>query len=138
MTDAKTEYPYPQKGARAAPDKREMRIFLQSAMHEGGSREMPAPAARFARRFSATVSHYPEQRELPNWFRALIEKKVSAEELAQTVRDRLHRAPTEENQELALIVANEIARMKGGPEALAKHVQPEFLARLAGDGGQQP
>jgi hypothetical protein len=136
MTDAKTDYPFPQKGARAAPDKREMRIFVQSAIHEGGSKEMPAPAARFARRFSATVSHYPEQRDLPNWLRALIEKKVSTEELAQTLHDRLLRAPSEENQELALIVANEIARMKGGPEALAKHVVPELLAKLSGNGGQ--
>jgi hypothetical protein len=48
----------------------------------------------------------------------------------------LHRAPTEENQELALILANEIARMKGGAEALAAHGTPDLLARLSGTGGE--
>lgn len=137
MKDKNTEYPYPQKGARKAPDKRELRIFVQAAVHEGGSRELPAPAQNFARRFSAALTHYPAQRELPNWLRAMIEKKASVEQLAKTLHDRLQRAPSEENQELALIVANEIARMDGGSEALSKNVTPELLARLSGKGGKE-
>ena len=66
----------------------------------------------------------------------MIEKKASVEELAQTLHDRLQRVPSEENQELALIVANEIARMKGGSEVLARHATPELLARLSGKGGK--
>ncbi len=137
MSDKNAEYPYPQKGARKAPDKRELRIFVQAPVHEGGSKEMPSPATKFARRFSAAVTHYPAQRELPNWLRAMIEKRASVQELVVTLHDHLHRAPSEENQELALIVANEIARMKGGSEALAKHVTPDLLAKLSGKGGQE-
>ncbi|MEY2410216.1 MAG: hypothetical protein QOF48_2886 [Verrucomicrobiota bacterium] len=96
---------------------------------------MPAPAEKFARRFSATVTHYPAQSELPNWLRAMVEKKASADELTKTLHDRLQRAPSEENQELALILANEIARMEGGSEALAKYATTQLLARLAGKGG---
>jgi nitric oxide reductase activation protein len=137
MKGKDAEYPYPQKGARKALDKRELRIFAQTAVHEGGSREVPAPAQNFARRFSAALTHYPAQRDLPNWLRAMIEKKASVEELAQTLHDRLQRAPSEENQELALIMANEIARMDGGSEVLSKHSTPELFARLSGKGGKE-
>lgn len=137
MKSKSPKYPYAEKGARQAPDRRELRIFTQSARHHGGQQEMPAPARRFATTFSASVTRYPDQRELPNWLRAMIEKKVRVEELVQTLQKRLNRAPTEENQELALIVANEVARMEGGSEALAKYTTPELLARLSGKGGQE-
>lgn len=137
MDDKLKEYPYPQKGTRQAPDTREMNIFVKSAVHEGGSKRIATPAKKFASRFSTTVTRYPKSQELPKWFRAMIEKKVSTEELAKTLHDRLHRAPSEENQEFALIVANEIARMKGGAEVLAKYATPELLARLSVKGGEK-
>lgn len=137
MKDKEEPYPYAEKGARKAPDNREVRIFVQAALQEGGSREMPASALKFARRFSAALTDYPAQRELPNWLRAMIEKKASVEELGQTLCDRLQRAPSEENQELALLVANEISRMDGGAEVLSRHATPELLARLSGKGGQE-
>lgn len=121
----------PERGVRAAPNESEMRVFPQAAMREGGTRQVPAAARQFARRFSLTLTHYPDRRELPNWLRAMVEKKVSVEELTKALHDRLHRAPTEENQGLALVMANEIARMKGGPEALAKYTTPELLERLS-------
>lgn len=139
MKDKAPDYPYPHKGARKAPDKRELRILIQSAacggvskeLHEGGIKERNTAALNFSRRFAATVMHYPVQRETPVWFRVLIEKKATVEEMAQTLRDRLHRAPTAESQEFALLMANEIVRKKGGAEAVAKHVTPELLGRLA-------
>lgn len=128
---------FPDKGARTAPESRELRIFGQAAIQEGGTKEMPAAARKFSRRFSSAVTHYPEPYELPNWLRAMIEKKSSVEELAKTLHDRLHRAPSEENQELALLLANEIARMKGGSEVLGRYTTPELLARLTGKGGEE-
>src|SRR5690242_3925039 len=122
------DYPYPEKGVRPAPDRRELNVFVASSVFEGGTRERPAPAIKFASRFSATLTRYPSPQELPNWLRAMIEKKVSVEELAKTFHDRLLRAPSEANQELALLLANEIARMDGGSEALARHKTPELLA----------
>jgi hypothetical protein len=130
------EYPYAHKGVRKAPDERELRIFTQTSIHEGGMKAMPAPAAKFARAFQASVRRYPEPRELPVWLLALVEKKVSVQELAAAVHDRLVRAPSEENQELALLLANEIARMKGGPEVLSKHATPELFLKLSGKGGE--
>lgn len=137
MKEKKIDYPYEQKGARKAPDKRELRIFAQTALHEGGATEMSATAQKFAGRFAATVSHYPRQRELPNWLRAQIEKKVPVEELAKTFNERLQRAPSEENMELALIVANEISRMDGGSKALARYLTPTLFKRLQGKGDKE-
>lgn len=134
---APTDYPFPQKGVRLAPDRQDLHLFVASPGHEGGTREMPAAAAKFASRFRATLTRYPSQQELPNWLRAMIEKKASVEELSKTFHDRLLRAPSAENQELALLVANEIARMKGGSEALARHKTPELLAKLSGKGGTE-
>jgi len=137
MKEKTMDYPYPQKGARIAPDRRDLHIFVASSGHEGGLREMPASAAKFAIRFSAALTPYPSIPELPNWLRAMIEKRVSVEELAKTFHDRLLRAPSEENQELALLLANEIARMKGGSEALAKYKTAELLAKLSGKGAKE-
>jgi hypothetical protein len=136
MKDKEIAYPYEQKGVRKAPDQRELRLFVRAAQHEGGAKEMPAPAQKFASRFSTTLTHYPKRRELPNWLSAQIEKKVPVEELAKTFHERLLRAPSEENMELALLMANEIARLDGGSEALAKHVTPDLFAKLHGKGGQ--
>lgn len=132
MKDKSPEYPYQDKGIRKDPDRLELVKFLQAAKQEGGTRKMPLGARKFADRFSAALTHYPNVKELPNWIRAMVEKKVSVEELAQTLHDRLHRAPSEENQQMALLLANEIARMKGGSEALQKHITEELLQRLSG------
>ncbi|HYK20839.1 MAG TPA: hypothetical protein VEV42_08900 [Pyrinomonadaceae bacterium] len=137
MKDKEIAYPYEQKGARKAPERREVDVLVRKPVHEGGLKDMPAPAQKFASRFSTTLTHYPKQRELPNWLRALVEKKVPVEELAKTTQERLLRAPSEENMEITLLVANEIARMKGGPEALGKYITPDLLAKLHGKGGQQ-
>lgn len=137
MKEKKIDYPYEQKGVRQAPDKRELRVFAQAALQEGGATEMPAAAQKFASRFAATVSHYPERRELPNWLRAQIEKKVPVEELAKTFHERLQRAPSQENMELALIVANEISRMDGGSKALARYLTPTLFKRLQGKGDKE-
>lgn len=131
------EYPYPDKGARKKPDKAELRRFVQADMHEGGTKRMPEAARKFASRFSDAVTRYPERPELQNWLRAKVEKKVPVEELVKTLHDRLQRAPSEENQELALVVANEAARMQGGLEAIHKYLTPELLARLGGKGGER-
>jgi hypothetical protein len=130
------DYPYHVKDVRKEPDDRELRILIQPSIHEGGLKEMPAPAKKFAARFAANVTHFPAKRELPNWFKAMIEKKVSVEELTKTLQEHVFRAPSEENQELALIVANEISRMKGGSEILPKYITPELLTKLSGKGGE--
>jgi len=128
--------PYPEKGARRAPERAELTRFVRAADHAGGRPDMPAEARTFAHRFAATLTRYPDfPQELPNWLRAMIEKKVSVEELAQGIRDRLHRAPSESNQQLALLLANEVARMKGGSEMLQRHVTPDLLQRLGGSEG---
>ena len=44
MKGKDTEYPYRQKGVRKAPDRREVRVFVQAAVHEGGSRTARASA----------------------------------------------------------------------------------------------
>lgn len=129
-------YPLKEKGARSAPDARELRVFIRSGRHEGGMVDMPAAARAFARRTADAVTHYPDPHELPNWLRAMIEKKVPAEELARTLQERLRRAPSEDSQEMALLLANEIARMPRGAEALAKHITPELLRALSGEQGR--
>lgn len=131
--DPRAAYPYKEKGIRQAPDERELRVFIQSAEHEGGTKNIPAPARAFAREFSGKLTRYPDPRDLPNWLKAQIEKQATVEELAQTLHDRLHRAPSKESQEMALVLANEIARMKGGSETLSKLLTPELFARLGGD-----
>jgi hypothetical protein len=137
MAPQNKEYPYPEKGIRKEADRREARAFIRSALHQDGTRETPRAAQQFARRFSAGLTRYPAQPELPKWLLALIEKKASVREVAQTLQEHLRRAPSEENQELALIVANEIARMEGGAEELARHVTPELLARLTAGKGEE-
>jgi hypothetical protein len=136
MPERIPKYPYSLKDVRKELSREELRTFVQPEAQEGGLKRMPEPAKRFARRFSETVSHYPKKKELPNWFRAMVERKASVEELTKTLHDHLYRAPSKENQELALIVANQIARMKGGSEVLPRYVTPELLSKLSGRGGQ--
>lgn len=136
MPEKILNYPYQLKEIRKQPDRDELRLLMQQSVHEGGSKTMPDEAKRFAGRFSANVAHYPVIGELPNWFRALIQKKVSVEELTKTLHDMLYRAPVKENQELGLLIANEIARMKGGPEVLSKYMTSDLLSKLSGKGGE--
>ena len=137
MASENKEYPFPEKGIRREPDKREVHAFIRSTVHEDGTRETPRAAQHFARRFADAVTPYPAHQELPKWLLALIEKKALVREVAQTLQEHLRRAPSERNQELALIVANEIARMEGGAEELARHVTPELLARLSAEQGEE-
>src|SRR5438128_1079516 len=102
------DYSYPEKGTREVPDQVEQRILAQPALLQGASGEIPIPAKQFARRFETTVMHFPKQRNLPKWLLTMIEKQASAEELAKSLHDRLFRAPSKANQEMALLVANEI------------------------------
>jgi len=46
MKEKNLDYPYPEKGSRVAPDRLEAQILVRAQIHEGGSREMPAPAAK--------------------------------------------------------------------------------------------
>lgn len=124
--------PVTEKGSWRPPGPHELRLFVQASQHEGGMSEMPAAAQRFAKRACAAVSGYPGPPELPNWLRAMIQKKASVEDLTRTLHERLHRAPSAQHQELALMMANEIARMQGGPKVLAKYLTPELLQRLGG------
>jgi hypothetical protein len=130
------EYPFPNKGAREKPQKSDLRRVVQAEVHHGGTTAMPEAARRFANRFSSAVMRYPARPELQNWVRALIERKAPVEEVVKMLHDRVQRAPSEENQELALVLANEVARMRGGTEAIHEHITPELLARLAGKAGQ--
>lgn len=127
---------YPDMGIRTPPDIAELEEFEQAADKDGGMREISLEAQNFADRFSGALTQYPKAKKLPNWVRAMVEKKVSVEELTQTLHDRISRAPSHENLEMALLLANEIARMKGGSEALAKHLTEEFLSRLKGENGE--
>jgi hypothetical protein len=91
-------------------------------------------ARPFQKRAAAEIAYYPEGQRLPKWVLALIEKKVSVEDFAQTVHDRTLRAPSEDNQRLALLLANEIARLPDGPEILDRYLTPELLVGLSGEG----
>jgi hypothetical protein len=137
MNDKVTDNQFPQQGTRKAPEREELLGFLRESEREGGSKRIPAAAKRFAGSFAATLTHYPKRRELPKWLRAMVAKNAPVEELAKTLHDRLLRAPSEENMELALIMANEIARLDGGPAVLNRYVTPELLARLSGEGGKE-
>jgi hypothetical protein len=128
------DYPFKQLGSRRAPDLDDVRAFARRGLREGGRRTVPTAARPFQKRAAAEIAHYPEPQALPRWVLALVEKKVSVEELARTVHDRTLRAPTEENQKLALLLANEIARTPDGPELLERHLTPELLQRLSGGG----
>ena len=136
MNKSITDFQYPEKGVRKIIDENEARLFTRVSLSEGGTKRIPAAASAFARNFSSGISGYSKPSELPNWLKALATKKVSMAELAKAVHDRLNRAPTRENMELALNLANEIARLKGGGEILSSYVTPELLARLSGEGGK--
>lgn len=124
--------PLEEKGKREKPNAKELMLFTQRAQRTGGFRKRNAAAARFADRFAASVTRYARGGDQPKWLRALVQNKASVGQLVMTLRDRVYRAPTKANQEFALLLANEIARMEGGSEALTKHLTPELLSRLSG------
>ena len=138
MTEKKIpEYPFKLKDARREPDYNELRILVQSAVKNGGTNKVPAPAKRFSGNFTATVREYPKNKELPNWFRSMVQKKASVEELTKTLSEYVLRAPSEEIHEFALLAANQIARMEGGPALLQRYVTHEFLSKLSLKGGEK-
>jgi hypothetical protein len=94
------DYPFRLKEVRKEPDPDELRILVQSALKQGGTTKIPIPAKKFSERFTTTVRYYPKQKELPNWFRAMVQKKASVEELTKTLHDYVFRAPSEENRNL--------------------------------------
>jgi hypothetical protein len=131
------DYPFEETGVRPAPDREEAAVFSTAALTEGGVRSVPSQARRFQKQAAAELSEHPMPEKLPRWVLALVQKKVQADELAKTVAERTMRAPSKENQTLALMLANEIARMDGGPEAIQRHFTPELLDRVSGRGERE-
>jgi hypothetical protein len=121
-------------GARPAPHAEEAAALARSALRDAGRRTAPAAARAFQRRSAAEVEPYPEQGPLPKWVLALRERKVSGEDFARAVHDRTMRAPSAQNQRLALLLANEIARRPDGPKLVERYLTPELRRRLSGKG----
>lgn len=130
----RADYPFKELGPRRAPDQSDVRAFARRGIREGGRRTVPTAARAFQKRAGAEVAQYPEPPALPRWVLALVEKKVSVEEFAKTVHDRTLRAPSAENQRLALLLANEIARRPDGSQILERYLTPELLRRVTGEG----
>jgi hypothetical protein len=127
-----SEYPFEERGVRSPPDRRELTAFVAPAQGSGRARRMPAQAREFQRNAAAQVSVHPDPGDLPRWVRALVERKVRPDEFAKVVAERTRRAPSKDNQVLALTLANEIARMEGGPAAIERHLTPDLLDRVGG------
>jgi hypothetical protein len=126
------DYPYEERGPRRAPDLGELRAFALARVREGGRRRTPTAARAFQERARAEVMEYPALGEPPRWYRALAERKASPDEVARVMAERLLRAPTEENQRLALVLANEISRQPDGSELVRSHLNDELVARING------
>ena len=122
------------KGKRECPSAKELQLFIQQPHREGGSKRVRVSASRFAGHFSTALTRYPVGLDQPKWLRALVKTRASVDQLVTIARDRLWRAPTKSNQELALVLANEIARIDGGKEVLEKHFTPDLFSRLSGKG----
>lgn len=120
------------KGKRECPSAKELQLFIQRPRREGGSKRVRVSASRFAGHFSAALTRYPVGLDQPKWLRALVETKASVDQLATIVRDRLRRAPTKSNQEIALVLANEIARIDGSSKVLEKHLTTDLFSHLSG------
>jgi hypothetical protein len=124
-------YPYVEVGPRSRPTEADRRAFGQVAQREGHRRRSPVAARSFQDVSAARVQPHPEIETLPRWLLAHIERGATSEEIAQAMRDRLVRAPSEANQKLALAVANEIARdPKGGP-IVRRHLTRDVFARVS-------
>jgi len=133
----RADYPFKELGPRRGPDLDEVRAFARQGVRHDGRRSVPTAARAFQQRAAAEITPYPELHELPRWVLALVEKRVSVDEFARTVHDRTLRAPSEENQRLALLLANELARTPNGSEIVGRYLTPDLLQRLSGAGDQR-
>lgn len=133
----RADYPFKELGPRRGPDLDDVRAFARQGVRHDGRRSIPTAARSFQQRAAAEVAHYPETPALPKWILALVEKKVSVDEFARAVHDRTLRAPSEENQRLALLLANELARMPNGSKTVERYLTPDLLLRLSGGGVQR-
>lgn len=127
-----SDYPFEERGVRTPPDRHETTVFTAQTHEAGGARRTPGEAREFQKVAAADVTIHPEPSELPRWVRAMVERKVPADVFARAVADRTGRAPSRDNQLLALTLANEIARMEGGGAAIERHLTPELLDRVSG------
>ena len=110
-------YPFREVGSRAAPTEAEARSLAHQS-REAGVRSGPA-GARASSRWAAKALFAQERPgDMPQWLLAMVERRALPEEVLQTLRRRLARAPTEANLRLAQHLVNDVLRQRGGAEAL--------------------
>lgn len=130
------QYPYRKVGQRKLLSNEERLSLAQTESSAGIGRPRAQVPRAFLRRQRtvSTVGSGLLRFRPPAWARRLTAARRPRQEMLDALEKRVYRAPAEKNLRQALIILNDIGRLRGGGKLLRERLTQQVVDRLIGGG----